>query len=238
MSFCSRRSRRYHGVRHCKVTWLAGRYRLQDNSANVVGGVNDEYAHRVPSRLPQSFSVELRQILRKFGSSKSSSSIARPLSDIDDIHRIEQNRLQRQLAIAPAKPPSQRSARPARVRNRHNSAMPSGSGKGVLSPRNTISVNQARRLDNGARGIEPGCPDWGCSGPDLCPAYREPRSNAGTDAVDREAVIVAQRLGFGQIALANKLHLVINDLSGLRQGDLVMKDATDIDINCIAHQFV
>ena len=35
---------------------VAGRYRLQDNSANVVGGVNDEYFfHRVPSQMPHQF---------------------------------------------------------------------------------------------------------------------------------------------------------------------------------------
>ena len=55
--------------------------------------------------------------------------------------------------------------------------------------------------------------------------------------MDREAVIVAQCLGFGQIALADLLHPVINDLSRLRQGDLVIKDTTDIDIDRIAHQF-
>ena len=128
---------------------VAGRYRLQDNSANVVGGVNDEYFfHRVPSHCRISFSVELRQILRKFLQQIIEDS-ARPVNIGSPSDR----------AKAPAAPtrgppakPLQRSARPARVRaGTFGDAIRQRS---ALLRRNQSPSITLRRLDNGVRA------DW------------------------------------------------------------------------------
>ena len=52
----------------------------------------------------------------------------------------------------------------------------------------------------------------GCA---LCVFYGE--LHARSDAMNGEAVVIAQRLGLGQVAIADALDLVVDDLPGFRQ---------------------